>query len=51
MSEAPVPQDPGRDENPPGTPGTPAGSGDYPQFGSPDWQLVPSGSGVAGVDG
>ncbi len=40
MSEAPVPQDPGRDENPSGTP---AGSGaDYPVFGSPDWQLAPS---------
>ena len=40
MSEAPVPQDPGRDENPSGTP---AGSGaDYPVFGSPDWQLIPS---------
>ena len=40
MSEAPVPQDPGRDENPPGVP---AGSGaDHPEFGSPDWQLIPS---------
>ena len=35
MSEAPAPQDPGRDKNPPGTPA------DYPTFGSPDWQLVP----------
>ena len=36
MSEAPVPQDPGRDEDPSG------GQADYPVFGSPDWQLVPS---------
>ena len=38
MSEAPVPQDPGRDENPSGVPA------DYPVFGSPDWGLVPSGA-------
>ena len=37
MSEAPAPQDPGRDEDPSGTPA------DYPAFGSPDWQPVPSG--------
>ena len=36
MSEAPAPQDPGRDEHPPGP------SADYPTFGSPGW-LVPSG--------
>ncbi len=36
MSEAPVPQDPGRDEDPSG------GPADYPVFGSSDWQLVPS---------
>ena len=35
MSEAPVPQDPGRDEDPPG------GPADYPELGSPGWQLVP----------
>ena len=35
MSDAPAPQDPGPDENPPGTPT------DYPTFGSPDWQPVP----------
>ena len=37
MSEAPAPQDPGQDENPRGTPA------DYPAFGSPDGQPVPSG--------
>ena len=44
MSTAPVPQDPGQDENPPGSqPGSPAGSGaDYPVFGSPGGRLVPS---------
>ena len=36
MSEAPVPQDPGRDEDPSG------GPADYPVFGSSDWRLVPS---------
>jgi hypothetical protein len=40
MSEAPVPQDPGQDEDPPGTP---VGPGDYPRFGVLDWRLVPSG--------
>ena len=39
MSETPVPQGPGRDENPSGLP---AGPGDRPSLGSPDWQLVPS---------
>ena len=38
MSETPVPRDPGRDENPPGVP---AGPGDGPRLGSPDWRLVP----------
>jgi Domain of unknown function (DUF222) len=37
MSEKPVPRDPGRDENPPGTP---AGPGDHPSLGSPGWRLV-----------
>ena len=39
MTQTPVPRDPGRDENPPGMP---AGPGDHPSLGSPDWQLVPS---------
>ena len=39
MSQTPVPRDPRRDENPSGVP---AGSGDYPRLGSPDWQLAPS---------
>src|SRR5580658_5526348 len=38
MRETPDPQDPGRDETPPGTP---AGPGDHPGFGSPRWRLVP----------
>ena len=38
MSETPVPRDPGQDDN---LPGMPAGSGDRPWLGSPDWQLVP----------
>ena len=38
MSETPVSRDPGRDENPPGVP---AGPGDRPRLGSPDWRLVP----------
>ena len=38
MSETPVPQDPGRDEDPPGTP---AGPGDHPSLGAPGWRLVP----------
>ena len=41
MSEAPVPQDPGRDEDPPGMPG--GSRCDYPGSGSPDSQLIPSG--------
>jgi hypothetical protein len=38
MSETPVPRDPGRGEDPPGVP---AGPGDHPWLGSPDWKLVP----------
>jgi hypothetical protein len=38
MSETPVPRDPGRDEDPSGAP---AGPGDHPWLGSPDWRLVP----------
>jgi hypothetical protein len=38
MSETPVPRDPGRDEDPPGTP---PGPGAHPELGSPDWRLVP----------
>ena len=38
MSETSVPRDPGRDEDPSGLP---AGPGDHPSLGSPDWQLVP----------
>ncbi len=34
MCDTPVPQDPGRDEDPSGAP---AGSGDYPWLRSPDW--------------
>src|SRR5580658_5003343 len=44
MHETPAPQDPGRDDNPSGVPpgpGVPAGPGDYPEPGSPHWQLVP----------
>jgi hypothetical protein len=38
MRETPVPQDPGRDEDPSGVP---AGPGDHPALGSPDWRPVP----------
>ena len=38
MSETSVPRDAGRDEDPSGLP---AGPGDHPSLGSPDWQLVP----------
>ena len=38
MSETPASPDPGRDATPPGAP---AGPGDYPWLGSPDWTLVP----------
>jgi hypothetical protein len=38
MSENPVPQDPGRDEDPSGVS---AGSDDYPSLGSLGWRLVP----------
>ena len=38
MSKTPVSGDPGRDEDPPGVP---AGPGDRPRLGSPDWRLVP----------
>jgi hypothetical protein len=38
MSDIPVPLGPGRDEDPPGVP---AGPGDQPGLGSPDWRLVP----------
>jgi hypothetical protein len=38
MSGTPVPRDPGRDEDPSGTP---AGPGDHPSLGSPGWKLVP----------
>ena len=38
MSETPVPRDPGQDDN---LPGVPAGPGDRPSLGSPDWRLVP----------
>jgi hypothetical protein len=38
MSETPVPRDPGQDDNPSGVP---AGPGDRPRLGSPDWRLVP----------
>jgi len=40
MSETPVPRVPGRDED---LPGVPAGPGDRPWLGSPDWRLVPQG--------
>src|SRR5579872_1442829 len=38
MHQEPVPQDPGRDEDPSGAP---AGPGNHPRLGSPDWRLVP----------
>ena len=38
MSDPPVPRDPGQDDDPPGVP---AGLGDRPWLGSPNWQLVP----------
>jgi hypothetical protein len=38
MIETLVPRDPGQDDTPPGVP---PGPGDYPELGSPDWQLVP----------
>ena len=38
MSERPVPRDPGPDEDPSGVP---AGPGDHPWLGSPEWTLVP----------
>jgi hypothetical protein len=38
MSETPAPRDPGQDDHPPGMP---AGPGDYPSLGSPEWRLVP----------
>jgi hypothetical protein len=38
MRQEPVPSDPGRDGDPPGTP---AGPGDHPSLGSPGWRLVP----------
>ncbi|HEV3290916.1 MAG TPA: DUF222 domain-containing protein, partial [Streptosporangiaceae bacterium] len=38
MSDTPVPRHPGQDGGPSGMP---AGSGDYPSLGSPEWRLVP----------
>jgi hypothetical protein len=38
MSETPVPRNPGPDGDPSGVP---AGPGDHPWLGSPDWRLVP----------
>jgi hypothetical protein len=38
MRERPVSRNPGQDGDPPGTP---AGPGDHPWLGSPDWVLVP----------
>jgi hypothetical protein len=38
MHQEPVPQQPGRDEDPSGVP---AGPGDHPWLGCPDWRLVP----------
>jgi hypothetical protein len=38
MHQEPVPQEPGRDENPSGVP---AGPGDHPWLGSAHWRLVP----------
>jgi hypothetical protein len=38
MSDTPVPSDSGPDDGPPGVP---AGPGDYPRLGSPDWTPVP----------
>ena len=41
MPQEPVPQHPGRDGDPSGGPPGPAGPGDHPWLGSPDWALVP----------
>ena len=38
MSETPAPRHPGQDDDPPGVP---AGPGDRPRLGSPDWRPVP----------
>jgi hypothetical protein len=38
MRQEPVPQEPGRDEDPSGVA---AGPGNHPWLGSPDWRLVP----------
>ena len=38
MSATPLPRDPGPDGDPSGVP---AGPGDHPWLGSPDWPLVP----------
>jgi hypothetical protein len=38
MHQEPVPQQPGRDENPSGVPARP---GDHPWLGSPHWRLMP----------
>ncbi len=38
MSETPAPRGPGQGDDPPGAP---AGPGDHPWLGSPDWRLVP----------
>jgi hypothetical protein len=42
MHQEPVPQDPGRDGDPSAVP---AGPGDHPWLGSPDWTLVPQSPG------
>jgi hypothetical protein len=39
MCETPAPRDPGQGDD---LPGTPAGPGDFPEPGSPDWRLVSS---------
>jgi hypothetical protein len=41
VNQEPVTPGPGRDEDPPGGP---AGPGDFPELGSPRWQLLPPGS-------
>ena len=38
MSETPAPRGPGQGDDPSGVP---AGPGDHPWLGSPDWRLVP----------